>query len=119
LLPTRSQQDQRCVVQRLDDMLHRTGDIQVTWWCWYYSNIHHKEVSEKAFTSQFYLTHYIGRLCYISFISNCTFVDKTTNSFISFYDYLYIMSHVNLRLKFHPCFIKFLVLPLTKNMVDL
>jgi len=32
-------------------MLHRTEDIQVTWWCWYYSNIHHKEVSEMTFTS--------------------------------------------------------------------
>jgi len=32
-------------------MLHRTGDIQVTWWCWYYSNIHRIEVSKMTFTS--------------------------------------------------------------------
>jgi len=33
---------------QLDNMLHRAEDIQVTWWCWYYSNIHRKEISEKG-----------------------------------------------------------------------
>jgi len=101
------QQDQQCEVQ-FDDMLRSVGDIKVIRWCWYYSNINRKEVSKRSLI--LFSTLFAGYVSSLLF-QIVLLLTKWRASFISIYNYLYIMSHVNLRLIFFPFSIKLLAFP--------
>ena len=86
-------------------MVH-VGDIQVTWWCWYYSNIHRKKVSKRAFTSWCYLACYWQVIFHISYFK--LYFCKKNNDPLSFWFMIIYIYYVpcEFTINFSPKFYK-------------